>query len=197
MKGTYVLKGCGGHARSVADAILADNPDAEILFVDDNAKPGEMIIGFSAVTEMPPGDYPVILASGDNQRRKDESANHNIRSYISQTAHIGKDSSVQEGCFIGCGAHVGPDTIIGKGSIVNTNAVVEHNVVVGKFCHIAPNATICGGCKLGDMVLIGAGAVVKPYTTIASGVIVGSGAVVTKNLQVPGKYIGSPARRLS
>ena len=47
----YVLKGCGGHARSIADAILSDRPDAAVLFVDSNAGEGERIMGFDVVAE--------------------------------------------------------------------------------------------------------------------------------------------------
>ena len=192
----FALKGCGGHARSVADAIVADSPRSKIVFVDDNAKDGERIMGFDAVSELPGGaDVPFIPAIGDNARRMSECEGLRLRSYVSRTAHVGAGSRIEEGCFVGCGAHIGPEATIGRGSIVNTNAVVEHNVVVGRFCHVAPNATVCGMCRIGDLVLIGAGAVVRPCVSICPNVVVGAGAVVVADIAEPGTYAGCPARK--
>lgn len=196
MSGRYILMGCGGHGRSVADAILADEPEADIVFVDANAMPEERIMGFPAVTVMPSWNGAVIPAAGDNGKRREGCRGLDIRTFVSRSAHIGRGAQIGNGCFIACGAHVGPGARIGMGSIVNTNAVVEHDATAGEFCHIAPNATVCGGCKLGDMVLVGAGAVLKPYTTVASGTIIGAGAVVAHDINEPGRYVGSPARKL-
>ena len=193
----FVIMGCGGHARSVADAILSDHSDAKIVFVDANARPNEKILGFNVVKSFGDNSTVFIPAAGDNQRRKDESSRQNTASYVSSTAHVGASSTVAAGCFVGMGAHIGPEATIGRGTIVNTNAVVEHNAIVGEFCHIAPNATVCGGCSIGDLVLIGAGAVVKPYQKICSNVIVGAGAVVVKDIVESGTYVGSPARKVS
>lgn len=190
----YVLKGCGGHARSIADAILADHPDAGIVFVDDNAGVGERIMGFDVVTRLPDGlAVPFVPAAGDNRRRMAECEGMKLRSYVARTAHLGRDARIGDGCFIGCGAHVGPETDIGRGCIVNTNAVVEHNVSVGKFCHIAPNATVCGGCRIGDLVLVGAAAVLRPGVSVCGGAVIGAGAVVVADIIEPGTYVGCPA----
>lgn len=196
MNSAYILKGCGGHARSIVDAILTDNPFADILFVDNNAGEGETILGFPAVREMPLDAAVFVPASGDNLRRKSECEGKKIRSYISRTAHIGKFAHIGDGCFVAMGVHIGPEVVIGRGTIANTNAVIEHNVTVGDFSHIAPNATVCGMCHIGSLVLIGAGAVVKPCISICDGVIVGSGAVVVKDIVEPGTYVGTPARKM-
>ena len=196
MSGKYILMGCGGHGRSVADAILSDDPEADIVFVDAKAMPDERIMGFPAVSEMPPCSDGVVPASGDNGKRRESCRGLEMRTFVSRSAHVGRGAQIGSGCFVACGAHVGPGARIGDGSIVNTNAVVEHDVTVGEFCHIAPNATVCGGCRLGDLVLVGAGAVLKPCTTVAPGVVIGAGAVVTRDIAESGRYAGSPARRL-
>ncbi len=193
----FILKGCGGHARSVADAILADHEDATIVFVDDNAAPGERIMGFEVVKRLESGEPSYVPAIGDNRRRMDECSRADVVSYVSAAAHIGRHAEVGPGCFVGIGAHVGPQARIGRGTIVNTNAVVEHNVEVGEFCHIAPNSTVCGGCTIGELVLVGAGAVVKPCIKICAGAVIGAGAVVVDDMTEPGVYAGVPARRLA
>ena len=195
--GHFVLMGCGGHARSVADAILADHPSAKITFVDANAGPGEQIMGFDAVVAAPEGEPPgFIPAVGDNRRRRRESEGVELCSYVSCTAHVGRCSVIEAGCFVGSGAHIGPETAIGRGTIINTNAVVEHNVQIGAFSHVAPNSTICGGCRLGDLVLVGAGAILRPGVSVCTDVVIGAGSVVVADITEPGTYVGCPARRV-
>jgi acetyltransferase-like isoleucine patch superfamily enzyme len=46
---------------------------------------------------------------------------------------------------------------------------------------------------IGDGVSIGSNATIMPVK-IASGCVIGAGAVVTKDLVVPGVYLGNPAR---
>lgn len=50
------------------------------------------------------------------------------------------------------------------------------------------------GITIGDDVWIGAGATVLDGVSIASGCVIGAGAIVTKNTEVNGVYVGSPAR---
>ena len=197
MSKTFVLMGCGGHARSVADAILSDHAGARIIFVDGNARPGEKILGFDAVKSLADENAVLIPAAGDNARRKDECLGIKMTSYVSSAAHVGVCARIGNGCFVGIGAHVGPESFIGNGTIVNTNAVVEHNAEVGEFCHIAPNATVCGGCAIGNLVLVGAGSVIKPYCKICSNVVIGAGTVVVKDITESGTYVGSPARKVA
>lgn len=197
MSATFVLMGCGGHARSVADAILSDHSGARIIFVDGNARPGEKILGFDAVRSLDGWDADFIPAIGDNARRRDECSAVRIVSYFASSSHVGVCARIGVGCFVGMGAHVGPESSIGNGTIVNTNAIVEHNAEVGEFCHIAPNATVCGGCAIGNLVLVGAGAVIKPYCKICSNVVIGAGAVVVKDITESGTYVGSPARKVA
>ena len=196
MNFAYIVKSCGGHARSIADAILYDHPDATVLFVDEKAGEGERILGFPVVRVLPESGCRFIPGSGDNAKRKKECEGREIATYIAKSAHVGRLALVGDGCFVASGAHIGPEVKIGRGTIINTNAVVEHNTVVGAFSHIAPNATLCGGCHIGNLVLVGAGAVVKPCVTICDGAKVGAGAVVVKDITEPGSYVGAPARKI-
>ena len=192
----YYLLGCGGHARSVADVILASSPAAEILFVDNGARPQEQIMGFPVVPEAPLDAKRFGPSIGNNLMRAEWCAGKELVSVISRHAHIGRDAKIGRGVFVGNAVHIGPQARIGEGTIVNTAAVVEHNVFVGRYCHIAPNSTICGGVEIGDYAMIGAGAVIKPLIKIASDVVVGAGAVVVSDIVEKGIYVGCPAKKL-
>ena len=194
---TYCLLGCGGHARSVADVILENEPKAKIVFVDKGARLDEWILGFPVLPEVPEGEVSFVPAIGDNKKRAEWCKEKRLISVVSQNAHVGKDSVIGNGVFIANFVHVGPQVRIGDGTIVNTAAVIEHNVGIGKYCHIAPNSTICGGVQIDDNVVIGAGAIIKPMITVVANVVVGAGAVVVEDISKAGTYVGCPARKIN
>lgn len=194
-----VLYGCGGHSRSIADIILMNDPETLLLFVDDNARDNEKLFGFDVVKHAPSAVDPYIISIGDNHKRKiklAELGESKLVSVISKYAHLGFNSSVGKGCFIGNFCHIGPDVVIGENTIINNAAIVEHEVVVGCHCHIGPNVTVSGRCKIGDLVFVGVGATVKDYITICSDVVIGAGATVVKDIVEPGIYVGTPAYKL-
>lgn len=194
---TYCLLGCGGHARSVADVILENEPEAKIVFVDKGARPDEFILGFPVLPEIPKGELSFVPAIGDNEKRAEWSNEKNLVSIVSHKAHVGKDSVIGNGVFLADYVHVGPQARIGDGTIVNTAAVIEHNVCIGNYCHVAPNSTVCGGVQIDNNVVVGAGAIIKPMISVVADVVIGAGAVVVKDINEAGTYIGCPARKIN
>lgn len=189
-----VIIGCGGHARSIADVILHKDSSAELLFVDENARPGERIMGFPVLASIPEEGGRLVLGIGDNARRRCLAGDTRYHTVIARTAVVSRFASIADGCFVGHGAHIGPEAVIGRGTVVNTNAVVEHEVHIGEFCHVAPNSVICGRSTIGSNVFIGAGASIKDSVAICSDVVIGAGAVIVKDIVTPGIYTGCPAR---
>ena len=98
MNFAYIVKSCGGHARSIADAILYDHPDATILFVDEKAGEGERILGFPVVRVLPESGCRFIPGSGDNAKRKKECAGRELATYIAKSAHVGRLAQIGDGC---------------------------------------------------------------------------------------------------
>lgn len=189
---TVYIIGCGGHARSVAD-VLISNGAKSIVFVDKHGRPGETVLGFPVITELPEGISAVHVASGDNQTRANYGALNSVI-IIAPDAYISDSCLIGEGSFIAHNAYCAVEAQIGKGCIINTGAVVEHQVIVGDYTHIAPNSTICGKCRIGSNVLVGAGTTIKPDINVGDNVIIGAGSVVVSDLIEPGIYYGVPAR---
>ena len=122
------------------------------------------------------------------------------------------------GCKIGDGAFIGPfveiqsGVVVGKRCRVQSHAFICDLVEIGDDCFISHGAmfindlfTVGGpakgrrdlwrSSKIGNQVSIGTNATILPVS-IVDRVVVGAGAVVTKDLLVPGIYIGNPARLL-
>jgi sugar O-acyltransferase (sialic acid O-acetyltransferase NeuD family) len=189
--------GCGGHARSVADVILA-NGDNFLCFVDNNARPNEVIYGYPVLTMLPSTTTGFHVAVGDNRRRSElvlcYTAQYLNISIIASTVTHGFQSMIAPGCFIAHHVHLGPEVHIGSGTIINTGSVIEHEVSIGSFCHVAPHSTICGRTRIGNNVFIGASSVIIDNISICDNAIIGANSTVIRNIDLPGVYIGGPAR---
>ncbi len=193
-----IFFGCGGHARSAADLILSYEK-TKILFVDENARENERILGWETVRFYTLQEEDYFVAIGDNAKRKalfETLKGGRPISILSPRAYFGKGSNIAKGCFIGNFSHIGPEVTVGENTIINHGAIIEHEVIVGKHCHVGPNAAISGRCVIGDLVFVGVGATVKDSITICSEVIVGAGATVVKDITEPGVYVGTPAKKL-
>lgn len=195
MSDRYILLGCGGHARSIADVILNAFPSAKLFFLDENAREEESVMGFPVSRTMPEEGGKLVLAVGDNVSRRHQAFGKDVCTIVAKTATVSPFALLGKGCFVAHGAHIGPEAVIGCGTIINTNSIVEHEVNIGEFCHIAPNCVICGRCNIGNNTFIGAGAIIKDKISICSDTIIGAGAVIIKNITEPGIYIGCPARK--
>ena len=191
----YIL-GCGGHARSVADVILDNNPSQRLVFVDKNARENETILTFPVIKSLPAEAEAVFVAIGDNAKRRKLAEGKKLINVISKRAYVSLSAKLADGIFVGDGAHIGPLVQIGCGAIINTNAVIEHEDVIDDWTHVSVNATICGHVRVGKEVFLGAGSVVKDGIAICDNVTIGAGGIVIKNIGEKGIYVGVPTRRI-
>jgi len=198
-KNHMIIFGSGGLARCVADVVINNKKVGIRMFVDESAGSNAILYGCHVVPHLDQIDSPYIFAIGDNEKRKakyDEIGISQLTSVISRRAYRGYGNRIGRGCFIANLGHIGPEAEVGENTIVNTSAVIEHETRIGKHCHLAPGAIISGRCSIGDLVSVGAGAVVREYVNICSNVIIGAGAIVTSDIDEPGTYVGTPARRI-
>jgi UDP-N-acetylbacillosamine N-acetyltransferase len=198
---TFIIYGCGGHARSVADVALS-NGMSHLIFIDQNALENEKQFEFEVRSDFKDAHlFPCIVALGDNAERAKqffELMKKAIRmtSVISHTAYLGKNARLGSGTFVGHTAHIGPNVSVGNACIINTRAILEHDTQVGDFSHISVNALLAGRCQIGDHVMIGAAATVIDKVKICSHVYVGAGSVVVQDITEPGVYAGVPAKKI-
>ena len=125
--------------------------------------------------------------------------------YISESASIIGDVTIEADCYVGPGAVIradwpGSPIRIGYGSAVEEGAILH---VGGKDCRmdVGEKVTIAHGCiihgnKLADNCNIGMGAIVMNLAEIGENAIVGAGAVCVEDTVVPegGVAVGCPAK---
>ena len=114
---------------------------------------------------------------------------------IHPNAVIGGDVQIGDGSVVTAGTVINPCTVIGKGVIVNTCSSVDHDCVIHDYVHISVGAHVCGNVEIGEGTWIGAGSTISNNITICPGCVIGAGAVVVKDIDIPGTYIGVPARK--
>lgn len=211
-----IVIGAGGHARVVADALLASGRTV-LGFTDvDAARHGQTLLGLPVLggDEALAGWSPnaVELANGlgtvtvpapglalPRQRVQQQLAAAGWRfvtvrhpsAVVSPFAGLATGVQVMAGAVVQAGARVG------EGSLVNTGALIDHDVQVGAYCHVAPGAVVCGDVCIGAGCHIGAGAVLRQGVALGDQVLVGAGAVVLKAVAGPAVVAGVPARALS
>jgi acetyltransferase-like isoleucine patch superfamily enzyme len=140
-----------------------------------------------------------------------------------QNVQFGKNVRVIEPCNL-YNCFIGDDCFVGPFVEIQQNAVIEHDTKIQSHCFICEMVTIghhcfighgvmfvndvftngkpAGGNKslwkrtiIGNYVNIGSNATILPVN-ICDGAVIGAGAVVTKNIEVPGVYVGNPAKLL-
>lgn len=105
--------------------------------------------------------------------------------------------------------------VLGRGSFVSPFSTLLRDSQVGKHCIIETYCLVSHYCTLGNNVLLHSGTLIAGRTRIGpnsvfnfkSGALnaldicgdieVGAASTITKSVEVPGYYVGSPARRLS
>jgi acetyltransferase-like isoleucine patch superfamily enzyme len=122
------------------------------------------------------------------------------------------------GCVIGENTFIGPFVEIQKNSKIGMNCKIQSHtficelVEIGDHCFIGhgvmfvndlfKNGKPANGDKnlwesttIGNHVSIGSNSTILPVK-VCDNVVIGAGSVVTKDIEVPGFYVGNPARLL-
>ena len=206
MTDTIYIFGCGGHARSIVNAIKGAEENKDLILVDPNCREGERILGCRTLLEdifwkeQQNRMFEFVVGIGDNQKRRQmyERAIQEggiPRKVFSRSATFGLECKVGKGVFVAEKAYLGPEVEVGNNAIINTGCVVEHETRIGSHTHIAPGSIICGRCRIGDNVFLGAGSTVIDGKVVVDDVVIGAGSVVVRDILEKGTYIGCPARK--
>lgn len=201
MNESVIIIGAGGHGKVIADMICQSGDRVE-GFLDDNPKLGKSFIGFpvlgriSEYRRYPEAKYVVAIGSAViRERIVSELKNVNWYTAVHPRAVISNlETEIGEGTVIMANAVINPGTKIGKHCIINSGAIIEHDNKIEDFVHVSVGAKLAGTVHIGKGSWIGIGAVVRNNLSVCAGCTVGAGGVVVKNLELPGVYLGVPAK---
>lgn len=202
MNKQVIIVGASGHGRVVAD-IVRSAGNQVLGFLDDNPNLPEKISGIPYLglckdyVNYPDAEF--LIAIGNAQVRKmlaQRMEGVKWHTAIHPSAVISSmDTAIGEGTVVMANAVVNPGAVVGKHCILNTASVVEHDDRIADYVHISVGAKLGGGVAVGQATWVGIGAAVCNNMTICENCMIGAGAVVVRNLEVPGTYVGVPARK--
>jgi acetyltransferase-like isoleucine patch superfamily enzyme len=107
---------------------------------------------------------------------------------IQKGVKVGNNSKIQSHSFICELVEIGSDCFIGHGVMFINDLLKEGPANSDK--------TKWAKTIISDRVYIGSNSTVLPVE-ICSDVTIGAGSVVTRDIKVPGTYIGNPAKRIT
>lgn len=113
---------------------------------------------------------------------------------IHETAYIGKNTKVGEGCIILAGARIHCDVTVGNHVIVQPYSILGHDVKVGDWTLINALADCGGMSKVGEMVTLHTTSFILPQSIIEDGATVGAGSVVLRKVKAGMTVMGVPAK---
>ena len=196
--------GAGGHAKVIADAILASGSHQIFGFFDDNSALWRNTI-FGLPVSGPIASWQdhsvdsLVLGIGNNAVRKKiferfRSVGAKFATVVHPRATLARGVVLGEGVVIFANVVVNSDTQIGSNCILNTACTVDHDCIVGAHAHLAPGVNIAGDVHVGEGVFAGIGAKIIPGTSIGDWALIGAGAVVTRDVEAAAKVAGVPAK---
>ncbi len=186
LKSPLVIFGAGGHAGVVADiARCAGRTVTAFLDPGAKASPVEGIALINDLAQLP-ADAQIVIAIGDNARRKAVAEEIGARrafavlvhpsAVVATSARLGPGSVVMAGALVGAGATVGVHAIL------NSGASLDHDSTLSDFASLAPGAVTGGRVHIGSGSAIGIGAVIAHKIRIGADSVIGAGAVVVRDI---------------
>lgn len=200
---SVVIIGASGYGKVVAD-IVQKSGDKVFGFLDDNVTLAGQLVGFTFLGivdeyEKYKNIAEFVIAIGNASiRAKIVEKINDVKWYtaIHPSSEISTlDISIAEGTVVMANTVINTGSYIGKHCIINSGAVVEHNNIIEDFVHISVGAKLAGCVHIGKYTWIGIGAIISNNLNVCSNCMIGAGAVVVKNIEMPGTYIGIPAKR--
>lgn len=208
--GVYGASGFGREVMPLLRAQVANDPEAECVFVDDsdaeNLVNGHKCMTFEQFLSHPAKTRAITIAIGDGRIReklsgKCEAAGVKFIGVQAENCMVLDEPLIAEGLIL-CGfATITANATIGRHFHGNIYSYVAHDCVIGDFVTFAPGVKCNGNVHIEDHAYIGTGAVLrqgnpgKPLI-VGAGAVVGMGAVVTRDVPPGVTVVGNPAKPL-
>jgi acetyltransferase EpsM len=198
--------GAGGHAKVVADALLAAGKDDFAGFLDDDpASWGSHILGYPVLGPITTWSDKkidgIVVAVGENAGRKLMfeqliAAGAQLISVVHPQAVLGRGARLGRGVVALANVVINAGSSIGDNVILNTACSIDHDNEIASHVHLAPGVHTAGGVRIGEGAFLGIGASVLPNISIGAWAIIGAGAVVTAAVPDRVTVVGAPAKKI-
>lgn len=205
-----VIIGAGGMGKDIYHtAKLSIGYGTEFVikgFIDDNIHSLDDCVGYppvlNTIKEYQPEKDDIFTCSMGNVQTKKElcelikDRGGKFITLIHQTAQLGENVKLGDGCIIDSHAHIGSDTIIGENCLVQTFAGIGHDCRVGNYCRLDVRSFLVGGVQLGDNVTIHTNAILNHHVVVEDDAVVAALSFVVRKVKAGTTVYGNPAKLL-
>jgi UDP-3-O-[3-hydroxymyristoyl] glucosamine N-acyltransferase len=201
-----VIIGAGSFGEEMLDNINLINGE----------KPTWNVVGFTDETRVGEIDGVKILGKLDDFLKMDKSLRFFVASLdgkqreritnickaagFAPATIYGVELEIDESAVIGEGAYIGHKSCIADGCTIGAGVILEYKAAIGNHTSIG-DYTLCRifmdsgkSVRIGKYNTFGLRCTVDDRVETADGCSFGVGAVLLENVEVPGKYIGVPAK---
>lgn len=104
--------------------------------------------------------------------------------------------------YVGAGSFIAPHSsmlwgsTLGNHCVIETYCLISHHVSIGNNVQLHSGTMIAGRTSISSNCVLNFKSSVLNGLCVCSDVELGAMSCITKNISVPGKYVGSPARRI-
>ena len=200
----WLIVGTGGFATELIDVLRGDGHSIGGVV---GPRPVKVVmsaqwLGDDEVLAHQPSGSLCYVAVGDPKTRQRLSAlaldqGLVLVSFVHSTAWVAASAQIGPGVCVYPHATVHANVVLARGVVVNSNASVGHETSIGEFSNLGPGVSVGGCCRIEALTYLGIGATTLDNVTICGGTVVGAGATVVCDLELPGCYVGTPARALA
>jgi sugar O-acyltransferase (sialic acid O-acetyltransferase NeuD family) len=113
---------------------------------------------------------------------------------IHSNAYVAPSCTIGEGVVILPGCTLDNNVVLSDNVFLNTSATIAHDSTVKAHTFLSPRVAIAGFVIVGECCNIGINCTLIDNITLTDRVQTGGGAVVINNLDIPGLYVGVPAK---
>lgn len=124
----------------------------------------------------------------------------NLLSYLHPTVVIGTNDArdvIAPGCFVAPYSTLLLGSEIGVGTIIETYCLISHHVKIAANAHLHSGVMIAGRTRIGNNSIFNFKSSVLNNLSLCDDIEVGAVSCVTKSITESGRYVGTPARKVS
>jgi len=192
--------GAGGFGKEIYWSLSMVERIGTVFFVDDKYynEDDPLVLPLSMFN---PAEYEVVIAIAspvDRERIVNQlPIGTKFFTHIHPSAQIhGEDVEIGDGSIICAGSIITTNVKIGKHSHINLITTIGHDCIIGDYFTTAPGVQISGNETIGNRVYFGTRSCIKQKLCVCDDVTIGMNAGVVKNINEPGTYVGTPAKKV-
>ena len=200
--------GCGELGQQVLHIAKLQNKYKVVGFFDDFKEIGTFMDGIRVVGRLMDIDQffinkkidKLFLAIGYRNMKDRKRIFNSLSEKYSFAKIIHPNSVIDKTAEIGCGTIIYPGVIIdktvkiGMNVLINNGCIVSHDTSIGAHSFLSPGVNIAGFVQIGECANLGISTTVIDNISIKSNTQTGAGTIIIKDIEIPGLYVGNPAR---